>query len=211
MLFRTHYFSAVTQPKRLFVFVHGFYASGRDLLGLAPYFSDCLKDCLFLAPDAPKVNPFMPESFYWYRVDSLEPAYLTFELKSIMPDFAKYMDELKQKYRLNNQDIYLYGFSQGALLILHYGLTQAQSFAGIVAHSGGLVAEGLSDKAINKSSVCLIHGIDDAVIPYQLSQNASGYLNQNKVPNQLYLLQNLGHSINHESIEITRSWLVGGN
>ena len=205
--FKTHLANQVAKPKKLFIFIHGYYANGQDLLSLTPFFEGSLKDTLFLAPDAPNTNIFMPESFFWYNVDNLDPTYLSNELKPIMPIFTKYIEELKTEYKVENKDIYLYGFSQGALLILHYGLSQDKDFAGLIAHSGGLIPEILDKIKLNNSPVCLIHGDQDMVIPHLYSENSAKFLANKNIKNEIHLLHNLDHSINQESIDITNKFL----
>ncbi|MBT4922508.1 MAG: hypothetical protein HON23_05785 [Rickettsiales bacterium] len=206
--FKTYSHQKITSPKKLFIFIHGFNANGQDLLSLAPYLQDSLDDCLFLSPDAPNINHTMDNSFYWYNVGNLEPDYLAAELKTILPAFSKYIEELKELYNVSNKDIYLYGFSQGALLTLHYGLAQTEAFAGLIAHSGGFIPGAFINRNINKSEVCLIHGRDDMVIPYEFSQNAADFFNEKNIPNQLHIIDNLDHSINPLSIDLTNKFLA---
>ncbi|MBL6785575.1 MAG: dienelactone hydrolase family protein [Rickettsiales bacterium] len=205
--FKTHYANKISKPKKLFIFIHGFYANGKDLLSLSPFFQANTQDTIFLAPDAPNINIHMPESFYWYNVGSLDPEYLANELKPILPKLSGYINELKKEYNLENKDITLYGFSQGALLILHYGLTQKEKFSGLIAHSGGLIPEILDKMELNESPVCLIHGDQDMVIPCKYSENSAKFLDSKNIKNQIHLLHNLDHSINQESINITNKFL----
>ena len=177
------------------------------MLSLYPYLEDNLESTLFIAPDAPNINIAMDQSFYWYNVGSLNPEYLMQELQTITPQFDRYISELKAKYKLENKDIYLYGFSQGALLILHYGLSQAEGFAGLIAHSGGMIPAAFQDQTCNDSNICLIHGEDDMVIPCETSQKASSFLDEQNIPNTLHIIKNLDHSINPLSISLTKQFI----
>ncbi len=61
----------------------------------------------------------------------------------------------------------LAGFSQGAMMALHVGLSLPQRLMGIIAFSGAfLPPEGFGSDALAKPPVCLVHGdLDDVVDP----------------------------------------------
>lgn len=206
-IFDTYFDQDIQAPKKLFIFIHGYNANAQDILALSRYFFEDIDNCLFLAPNAPNINYIMENSFYWYHVESFEPEYLDFQLSQIMPKFCHYIDELKEKYSVKNEDIYLCGFSQGALLCLHYGLTQKKPFAGLISHSGGLIPEILTKYKLNKSPTCIVHGKFDAIIPYEYSQKCESFLIDKNIPNQLHLIDELNHSFNPHSIAAIKKFI----
>ena len=50
-----------------------------------------------------------------------------------------YIKKIKIAYNIKNEKIFLFGFSQGAMIALHYGLRETEKYAGILAFSGSLI------------------------------------------------------------------------
>ena len=68
-------------------------------------------------------------------------------------NIKNYIKKLKIDYSLTNTKIFLFGFSQGAMIALHYGLRDEESFGGILAFSGSLISPDRLSEIKNKS-VC---------------------------------------------------------
>ena len=57
------------RTRQLVVFLHGYGADGRDLLGLAPYWARTLPHAAFVAPDAPYPCEMSPYGFQWFSFE----------------------------------------------------------------------------------------------------------------------------------------------
>ena len=96
---------------------------------------------------------------------------------------------------LTNTKIFLFGFSQGAMIALHYGLRDEESFGGILAFSGSLISPERLSEIKNKTPVMLVHGEIDEVVPFSEMIKASKALEQNGINIEKYSVPNLGHGI----------------
>jgi phospholipase/carboxylesterase len=84
--------------------------------------------------------------------------------------------EQEQMRGIAAQRIVLAGFSQGAAMALHVGLTHRERLGGIVALSGYLLQR--QQLAARRSKECqgvpifMAHGVDDPVVPFALGEQA---------------------------------------
>ena len=108
-------------------------------------------------------------------------------------------------------DIYLGGFSQGAIMSYSIGLTQPKSVRGIVALSGRLLLEiqplvKKSDE-LSKLSVFVAHGTKDQTLGIAYAREANAYLKQLGVDLTYSEYEN-GHQISESVLKDLHQWLV---
>jgi polyhydroxybutyrate depolymerase len=76
--------------------------------------------------------------------------------------------KLKQENRIDAQNVYAVGHSNGGMFTQHLGAVMADQFKAIASVAGPMPAgEALNFKPIKPLSVLLIHGIQDPIVPYQ--------------------------------------------
>lgn len=161
------------QPRHLMVLLHGYGSDGADLLPIAQYWSNALPDVLFVAPNAPDVCAINPGGYEWFplrtdrvlsRVEGAEQG------RDVIVNF---LVDLWAQTGLTPADTILLGFSQGAMMALHAGLSLDAPLAGIVAFSGALIPPpGLLDGLPAKPPVAIAHGDLDGVVDPALSREA---------------------------------------
>lgn len=183
------------KAESLVIFIHGYGANGKDLLSLAGPFSKVIKNAIFVAPDAPFVNPFYPNSYYWFELENFSQEYLEKQVNKVVPLVEELISSMQKKYDLNNKNTYIMGFSQGAMLTLHTGLSQAEPFKALVSFSGGCLDQPQNDYVKNKSYSILSHGKQDDVLPWQYTENAANFLTSKSVPHEVIYLENDRHTI----------------
>jgi len=189
----------------LIIFLHGFGANGQDLLSLAPYFQDKLKNCHFIAPNAPYKTE-MHNSFFWFPLHNTEETELNKEINKAIPILENFIDACKEKYQIDNSKIILFGFSQGAALAIHHGISAKSAYKAILSFSGGALAK-IKENKKNNAPICLIHGLNDAVLPAKTSIDTADILSEIEHPHQIKLINNLAHNINLEGLEFACDFL----
>ncbi len=189
------------------IFIHGYGANGPDLLSLSEYFMQDKSNCVFIAPNAPFETNIYPDSYFWFPLENKEEDYLAEGVHMACQIFEEFLEEIKGKYALTNADITLCGFSQGSLLAMHFALLNEQSFKAVLAYSGGALSN-IADFKQNDTPICLIHGEADEVLEATYSKNSYKLLHAAEHPVELHLIPGLGHSINHEAIELGRKFLA---
>ena len=83
---------------------------------------------------------------------------------------TSFIDYACMKYPIDEKQLFLLGFSQGAILSMTLGLTLGQRIKGIVALSGyipAFVKEEYNIKPVDKLSIFISHGEMDQVLPFE--------------------------------------------
>lgn len=186
-------------PRALLVFLHGYGADGADLLGLADPLAPHLPGVQFLAPDAPEPcqgNPFGRQWFPIPWLDGSAESAAEAGLLAAAEDLNHFLDARLAETGLPPSALALVGFSQGAMMALHVAPRRAAPVAGIVAISGRLIApELLGVQARVKPPVLLIHGDQDAVVPFQDMALAGNALVGAGFETYGHVMQGTGHGI----------------
>jgi phospholipase/carboxylesterase len=85
--------------------------------------------------------------------------------------------EQEQMRGIQANRIIVAGFSQGAAMALHVGLTHPETLAGIIALSGYLLQpeklEAARAKANQHAPIFMAHGVEDSVVPFGLGEQAA--------------------------------------
>jgi phospholipase/carboxylesterase len=122
----------------------------------------------------------------------------------------RFIDELVEAYRLDPEQVYLMGFSQGASLGLRLALTRPDKLAGVAAISGMLLPEllppAVPPEALEGLPVFLTHGTADPVVPSHRPH--AGRDSLANLPVALtYREYLMGHELGDESVRDAAAWL----
>jgi len=123
---------------QLVVLLHGVAANGNDLLYLARAWQKLLPEAEFIAPHAPFPCDYAPEGWQWFSLQDRAPEKLLAGLRNAAAILDNFFDELLASRGLDESQLALAGFSQGAATALYAGLHRQKQIAGIVAFSGAL-------------------------------------------------------------------------
>jgi phospholipase/carboxylesterase len=198
-------------PKSLLVLLHGLGADGADLIELAPHLAKSLPETLFIAPDAPFPCDMAPFGRQWFSLQSRDEKDILSGIETVAPVLVESIVNWSEQYKIPMEKIALLGFSQGAMLSLHFGLRFKQPLAGILAYSGALIAPYLlKNLPLQKQTpICLIHGEDDEVVPFVAFNEALSSLQKLNFPVEGYSRAGLGHGIDQAGIAIGTKFLQG--
>jgi phospholipase/carboxylesterase len=164
------------------VFLHGYGANGADLLGLADPLGDHLPDTLFIAPDAPERCAGAPFGFQWFPIPWIDGSSQEEQergMQQAVEDLNAFLDGILVDNDMLPEQMVLFGFSQGTMMSLHVAPRREDEVAGIVAFSGRLMSpELLTEEAVSKPPVLLVHGDQDDVVPVQSLPEAAEALQE---------------------------------
>lgn len=196
------------KPKQLAVLLHGVGANGEDLLGLGEVWQTVLPDCAFISPDAQEPYDMAPFGRQWFSLKNWNADAIEKGLKNAQPILDAYLDGLLAEFSLPHHRLALVGFSQGTMLALYAGLRRKAQLAGILAYSGGMFGtENLHAEIITQPPVCLVHGLDDEVVPPAASRAAHQALVKEQVAAALHLCEGVGHSIDNDGLRAGAAFL----
>ena len=182
-------------PKQIVLLLHGYGSNGADLISLAPHWQQALPDALFLAPNAPqRCGP--GAGFQWWPLSGFTPAALAAGALSAAPAIDAFIERKLTQYGLTESSLAVVGFSQGTMMALHVGLRRKHRVAGIVGYSGMLTGTAeLSNEAITKPPVLLIHGSADPVVPVAALHAAKAALDKLGIDVSVHVLPGIGHTV----------------
>ncbi len=210
-------------PTSVVVLLHGYGASGNDLIGLAPFFSQALPKTIFYAPNAAeRWEGGAPGAYQWFGLAGYDPDMVRRDPERMGGTFNNmiegaekaavalnlYLDQILEHHGLTADRMILLGFSQGTMMALHVGLRRADQLAGILGYSGALLgANRLSDEILAKPPVTLIHGEDDPVVPIQAMAAIEKGLSSVGIEADTYAIPGLQHGIDGSGAQIGAAFL----
>jgi len=123
---------------------------------------------------------------------------------------AKFIDELKETYTFDKNNITLLGFSQGAILSYSLAFNYPSKIQKIIALSG-YINEALNTEmvleAAKKISFFISHGIQDQVLPITMAQKSVAYLKANSFDIN-YNEYPIGHGVSPQNFADFKAWLI---
>ena len=122
----------------------------------------------------------------------------------------KFVDEVLELFMVDRTQIYLAGFSQGAIMSSSIALTFPSLFRGIAMLSGRILPEIKSqarDKGVLKNlHVFLAHGTNDTVLPIRYARDAREYFEEQNVDLE-YAEYPIAHEISDEETRALVMWM----
>ena len=195
-------------PRQLVVILHGYGADGDDLIGLGQHWSSLMPDALFLAPNAPTRCAQNPFGFEWFPIDFEDMnrsvgggAPLAREV------VAGALGDFWSQTGLGPAQTLLVGFSQGAMMALHTGLSLDEAVLGIVSFSGALVPPPAFGTV--KPPVCLVHGDLDQVVDPRFTDEAATTLGSAGFEVAVHLSPGTGHGIAPDGLDFATAFMLG--
>lgn len=192
----------------LLVLLHGVGSNEDDLFDLAPYLDD-----RFFIVSARAPNVLGPGAFGWYPVTWTAdgPVGDTAKAEASRQAILHFVGEATAAYSLDARQVYLMGFSQGAIMSLFVALTRPDAVAGIVPMSGRLLPEAVAarapDEALAGLPVFAVHGTRDTVLPVSEGRTIRDELG--KLPVALtYREYPMAHEVSAQSLADAAAWLT---
>ncbi|MGV8833725.1 MAG: alpha/beta hydrolase [Devosia sp.] len=198
-------------PKQAVVLLHGYGSNGADLIGLAPFWQDVLPDAVFISPNAPEHCDEPMAGFKWFDV-SFEGDRLASRqtgCAAARPIVLEFLNDLWAQTGIAPEQTLLVGFSQGAMMALHVGLSLEQRLMGIIAFSGALLPpEGFGTANVGHPPVCLVHGDADTVVDPERSADAHVALQLAGYDVAYHVSPGTGHGISEDGLEFATQFIA---
>ena len=197
-------------PRQAVVLLHGYGSDGNDLIGLATYWRDALPDALFVAPDAPMPCDGFAGGYQWFEIDFAGDRLAGRQTGVIKarPTLLQFLNDMWAQTGIAPKNTIVGGFSQGAMMALHTGLSLDTPLMGIIAFSGAfLPPEGFDDPDRARPPVCIIHGDMDDVVDPAFSAEAKERLIQAGYDVSYHVSTGLGHSISPDGLAFATAFI----
>jgi len=194
----------------LVVFLHGVGALGADLAPLAKPLSAFLPSAAFVAPDAPARFNGGGAARQWFSVAGITAANRAQRVEQAREGFDRVLSATLAERGFSGRldRVALFGFSQGAIMALDAIANGRWPVAAVVAASGRLPVAAAPSPAAAATSVLLLHGEFDPVVPAEESRRAAPQLKAAGFAVEARFFPRLGHSISGEGVEAAGTFLA---
>lgn len=197
------------KPRLAVVLLHGYGSDGNDLIALGQHWSPLLPQALFVAPNAPEPAAQNPAGYQWFPI-SFERDRLARRQEGVIaarPVLVRFLEDLRTETGLGAGATILAGFSQGAMLALHVGLSLPEPPLGIIAFSGAFLAPAGFGSGPHPP-VCLVHGDLDTVVEPAHSAEAAAALEGVGVAVEHHVSSGTGHGIAPDGLAAATRFLL---
>ncbi len=206
-------YSDVKNPKQLVIFLHGYGANGENLISLAREFKHVLPEAHFISPNA--IEPWeggFPHSYQWFSlsngIERKNLSVVASDIKNANKILGNFIDVQLSRFNLVTKNLFIVGFSQGAMMSIYQGFIRPEKPAGIISFSGKIILpEMLGEKIISRPEICLIHGEEDSVLPFENFLEAKKFLEEEKISHESHAIPNLDHSIDLRGIRLATNFV----
>ena len=190
------------------ILLHGYGGDGKDISMLTLNWKRFLPNTVFLCPNGHEKCSINQSGFQWFDLSKDDPKYITEQSLKAEQIIKKYINEVKELYKLNNSKICLSGFSQGCMMSINIGLTSDENFNCIVGFSGKIIDKNNLAKRISSTTkMLLLHGDKDAVVPSSNLLDAKDFLLRNKIEVETNMISDCDHHIPIKASSIALSYL----
>jgi phospholipase/carboxylesterase len=198
--------------RALVIFLHGYGADGKDLLGLAEPLAPHMPGTVFVAPDAPERSVMNPMGFQWFPIpwiDGSSEEQSEAGMARAIDDLNVFLDRIMADEGIAADRTILVGFSQGTMMSLHVAPRRAEAVAGVVGFSGRLLGpDRLASETVVRPPVLLIHGDQDEVVPPQSLPEAAEALQEAGWSEVFaHVMKGTGHGIAPDGLSVALAFM----
>ncbi len=187
--------------------LHGVGSNEQDLFSLTPPPD---KRFLMLSLRAPYT--LAPGSYAWFAVNfTPQELVINFEqAEASLKTLISFIGEAVSAYHANPKQVYLMGFSQGAIMSASIALTRPDLIAGAVLMSGRIPPEIYPmiapPEQLNGLPILVTHGTEDTVLPIYNGRASRDLLSSLPV-DLTYHEYPMDHGINRQNLNDVNNWL----
>ena len=191
------------------ILLHGYGGDGKDISMLSLNWKRYLPNTIFICPNGHEQCPINPTGYQWFDLTKDDPKYILEESIKAEKKLSKFISEIKEEFKLENNKICLSGFSQGCMMSINLGLTSDQPFNCIVGFSGKIINQkDLKFRKKNSTSILLIHGDLDQVVSPNFLLEAKDFFIRNNVEIETHLIKNCDHHIPIQASSIGLNYIL---
>ena len=198
--------------KHAVILLHGYGGDGKDISMLTLNWKRHMPNTVFICPNGHEACPINPSGFQWFDLTKDDTDYILDQSIKAEEKIKLFINEIKQEFNLQNNQICLSGFSQGCMMSLNVGLTSEEKFSCIVGFSGKIINQNnLKLRIKNSTDTILIHGDADQVVPSTYLLEAKDFLIRNNVEVETLLIKNCDHHIPIEASSTALNYILKKN
>ena len=121
--------------KNAIILFHGYGGDGKDISLLTLNWKRHMPNTVFICPNGHEQCVINPTGYQWFDLSKDDPGYILDQSIIAENIIKKFINEIKQEFKLLSSQICLSGFSQGCMMSINIGLTSEQAYNSIIAVS----------------------------------------------------------------------------
>lgn len=192
------------------IMLHGYGSNETDPLAMAKSFDPRFLGFCLRAPNPTKVG-----GFCWYEMEFLPDAQFRYNYEDVKKSremILSFISNACKAYGADSTQVFLVGFSQGAIMCYELALYAPAKIKGAVALSGRVLEESKAREIdwakATKVKYFIGHGYSDNVIKFWESEKANGYLKVMKVEDITFKGYEMPHAITGPELNDIKAWLA---
>ena len=190
------------------ILLHGYGGDGEDISMLTLNWKRFLPNTIFLSPNGHERCNINPSGYQWFDLSIDNPEYILEQSLIAEKVINKFINEVKELYKLSNSKICLSGFSQGCMMSINIGLTSKENFNCVVGFSGKIInTKHLSKRISSKTKMILLHGELDTIVPASNLLDAKDFLLRNKIEIETHMISDCDHHIPIKASSIALNYI----
>lgn len=193
----------------LLLLLHGYGSNEADLFSFA---SELPEEYYVISARAPYDLQYGSYAWFAINFDADQNRFSDNEqAKSSRDLIAKFIDELIANYPIDEKDVTLLGFSQGAALSYAVSLSHPEKVQKVIALSGYLsvpiLEENYQNNDFSNLKIFTSHGTVDQVVPVEWARKTKPQLDQLGIES-VYKEYPIGHGVSPQVFHDFRNWLI---
>lgn len=195
----------IKNPK-LFLLLHGYGSNEEDLFSFAEELPD---DFFIVSVRAPRPLDF--GGFAWYDINFMDAQKFNnvAQAQESIALVRTFIQECIENFNLNTEEVWLCGFSQGAILSYALTLQNQQNIKRVLCLSGypspDIIGNQFQEK-YKDLAFFISHGTEDAVIPVDWARKGDTLLSECNIPHE-YKEYRSGHGIVPQNFYDMLAWI----
>jgi len=190
------------------ILLHGYGGDGKDISMLSLNWKRFFPNTIFFCPNGHEKCQISPYGYQWFDLSKDDSEYILNESLKAEKILNKYIDEIKNEFKIKNSQICISGFSQGCMMSINLGLTSNEDYNCIVGFSGKIIdRENLSKRITSKPNTLLIHGDSDQVVSPTNLLNSKDFFLRHKIDIQTHMIKNCDHHIPIEASSLALKFI----
>ncbi len=192
----------------LFILLHGYGSDNEDMLSLGLTFRSLLPNTAIVSVNGPW-EADKGGGYQWFSLRTMNLFSILREIKVSYNLLNVFIDEQLKRFSLEDKNLLLGGFSQGAMMSLYTGVRRKSDPLGVLSFSGMMpdTIDTLKKELTSRPETLLIHGTDDKTVPFNSLEKAENLLREFDVPYEAHSIQGMGHTIDDEALEYAAEFI----
>jgi phospholipase/carboxylesterase len=181
------------KPDQLFVLLHGVGANAEGLVPLADLIQQHFPYAAILVPQGFEPCDLAPVGRQWFSVREISEENRPGRVAEALPALVQFVRQAQERLDLPPAATTLIGFSQGAIMALEAAAAHDDLAGQVVAFAGRFAT--LPAHGSRRTTIHLLHGEDDMVMPSTHSRAAFERLREDGCEVTLDTLAGCGHEL----------------